>query len=642
MSEPRRSSAEPSPLDRPSAPAPSRAQKLILWGSVGVIAVLVIAIGAVGTKIFTTLADKHSAAGGSAQKIDAQPAAFTQDTPAPTAGAGPCTTVTVLASFENAEMVDNLAKAYDAQPRNINGTCVTVTMVKDKSGSAADNAASGFSATPDAQKPAVWIPDSHTWIGQAQTNGGSATVPGSGTSIGTTNVVLAMPEPLAKAISWTTKPPTWKQVFAVSGDPNVWKNLGHPEWGSFKLGKTSPLVASSGEAAMLASYGTAAGSLDKLTPAQVDQKKVVDQVKSNELATTHYMATPEHFLWHARQAEATGTAAEFLSAVIVDEKSVWDYDRGITSRDGITRTQGEPPKEQLVPVYPTDGVYVSDNPAVVLTGAWMDAAKTAAAKDFIRYAGTAQGQAVVRTSGYRDLHGALDQGVQSTAHLTTSPKTTIAFPGPKVVSEINKAFPNVRKRAQVLFLVDLSGSMNDTLPDGRNKLENAKDAIIAALDHFTAGDQVGLAGFEASGTGSINPGMVSPMADISTSRPALEAAVHGLSAQGDTPLYEAVDMFAKQQAQTWDPKKISAIVVLSDGQEHMVNPTIPTVSLDQTEADLTALHHQTPVLVFTLAYGADADVPTLQAISKASGAHFYDATDPTKVKSVLGDLVTSF
>jgi len=48
------------------------------------------------------------------------------------------------------------------------------------------------------------------------------------------------------------------------------------------------------------------------------------------------------------------------------------------------------------------------------------------------------------------------------------------------------------------------------------------------------------------------------------------------------------------------------------------------------------------VLVFTLAYGADADVATLQSISSATGAHFYDATDPTKVGDVLGDLVTSF
>jgi Ca-activated chloride channel family protein len=46
--------------------------------------------------------------------------------------------------------------------------------------------------------------------------------------------------------------------------------------------------------------------------------------------------------------------------------------------------------------------------------------------------------------------------------------------------------------------------------------------------------------------------------------------------------------------------------------------------------------------VFTLAYGKDADIPTLQAIAKLTGAHFYDATDPATIQRVLGDLVTSF
>ena len=74
----------------------------------------------------------------------------------------------------------------------------------------------------------------------------------------------------------------------------------------------------------------------------------------------------------------------------------------------------------------------------------------------------------------------------------------------------------------------------------------------------------------------------------------------------------------------------------------MAIPTLETIGFDDMIAGLEDLHHNTPVLVFTLAYGADADVSTLQAISGATGAHYYDATDPTRVSAVLGDLVTSF
>jgi hypothetical protein len=61
-------------------------------------------------------------------------------TPTAAAGAEPCTTVTVLSSFENSEMVSRLVEGYNAQPRDVNGTCVTVVATRDKSGLAAEDA----------------------------------------------------------------------------------------------------------------------------------------------------------------------------------------------------------------------------------------------------------------------------------------------------------------------------------------------------------------------------------------------------------------------------------------------------------------------------------------------------------------------
>ena len=134
------------------------------------------------------------------------------------------------------------------------------------------------------------------------------------------------------------------------------------------------------------------------------------------------------------------------------------------------------------------------------------------------------------------------------------------------------------------------------------------------------------------------PGNVSPIADIGTNRDALLSALGGLQSMGDTPLYQAVDTFAAQQAQSWSSDRITAIVLLSDGEND--TPNGPTIGAEQMLADLQAMHHDTPVPIFTLAYGADADVATLQSISGATGAHYYDATDPTKLNAVLGDLVT--
>ena len=634
--------SKPSAIEERRERRRRRRRQAVLWTTVVGIVVLVGSIGSVSYAIVSNLADSEPAAAEPAPPAPAaaiEPIVFPEDEPAATAGAQPCTTVHVLSSFENAEMVESLAAAYNSQPRNVAGSCVTVTTAKDKSGVAAAVVATGFPNLADDQKPTVWLPDSSTWVDVAQAQG-ATNLRAEGAGVAISDIVLAMPETLAESIGWDAEAPTWAEIFEAAGDPDLWSGLGHPEWGAFKLGKTSPLVATSGEAAMLASYGTAAGSLENLTATQVEDPEVQAQVHENETATSHYMATPEHFLWHARQAEASGSAADFLSAVIVDEKSVWDYNRGITSRDGITRTQAEPPSEQLVPIYPADGYYSADNPVMRLTGAWIDPVESEAAADFIRFTHTAQGQSAVRAAGYRDLNRALDESVQKVGQLDGAQRGTLAFPGSDVVTAVQASFPEVRKRANVLFLLDVSGSMDEPISAGDTKLSQARKAIEAALGHFTDGDDVGLAAFAQAPDGALVPGLVSPVADIGASRDAFLGALGGLSSMGDTPLYQAVDTFAAQQAASWSNDHINAIVLLSDGEND--TPNAPTIGAEQMLANLKDMHHATPVLIFTLAYGADADVATLQSISSATGAHYYDATDPSKLEAVLGDLVTSF
>ncbi|MFC8680639.1 substrate-binding domain-containing protein [Microbacterium ureisolvens] len=618
-----------------------RRRQLMLWGTVAGIVVLVGSIGSVSYAIVSNLSDSEPTAAEPAPQAPAEVELieFPQDEPAATAGAEPCASVHVLSSFENAEMVESLAAAYNSQPRNVAGSCVTVTTTKDKSGVAAAVVATGFPNLADDQKPTVWLPDSSTWADVAQAQG-ATNLRAEGASVAISDIVLAMPERLAETIGWDAESPSWSEIFEAAGDADLWSGLGHPEWGAFKLGKTSPLVATSGEAAMFASFGTASGSVADLAVADVQNTTVQAQVHENETATSHYMATPEHFLWHARQAEASGSAADFLSAVIVDEKSVWDYNRGITSRDGINRTQAEPPAEQLVPIYPTDGYYSADNPVMRLTGPWIDPVESEAAADFIRFTHTAQGQSAVRSAGYRDLNRALDEGVAKVGQLDAAQRGTLAFPGADVVTAVQASFPEVRKRANVLFLLDVSGSMDEPISASDTKLTQARKAIEAALGHFTTGDDVGLAAFAQAPDGAMVPGLVSPVADIGSSRDAFLGALGGLTSMGDTPLYQAVDTFAAQQASAWSADHINAVVLLSDGENDA--PNAPTISADEMLANLKDMHHATPVLIFTLAYGADADVATLQSISSATGAHYYDATDPSKLEAVLGDLVTSF
>lgn len=563
-------------------------------------------------------------------------AGLPKDRPAVSAGAAPCIPLNVLASLENADMVRSLAAAYTAKPRSVDGKCVSVNVSQEKSGVAANRMAAGFDSVPAADRPAVWLPDSTAWLRVAEDSAGSA-VRQDGVTVARSGIVVAMPASMAKAIGWDTKAPSWAEVFAVSKDPGTWERLGHADWGKFKFGKASPTVSTSGLMGLLASYGVAGGNLKDVQNDQLTQPSVIGKVKDGELSTSHYMATPEHFLWHARQADDAGDVSEFLSAVIVDEKSVWDYNRGISSNDGVTKQAGTAPREPLLAIYPSDGVLVADNPAVTLAGDWVSSQQRGAADDFVAYARTEQGQDVVKTTGYRTIQDEVDPAVASTGHYARSLQA-LPLPSADVLVNVQKSFPKVRKRARALFLLDVSGSMGQEIAPGVTRLQGAKNAVTRALDHFTDDDQLGLAAFSHVGDGPLVPGLVSPVSPFRTNKGDLLAKLNALKPVAATPLFEAVGHFAAEQAREYNESEINTIVLLSDGK----NDTTHAGDLKSLTEQLSHQHHDTPVLVFTLAYGADADTESLRAIAKASGAHFYDATDPNRLEAVLGDLVTSF
>lgn len=267
----------------------------------------------------------------------------------------------------------------------------------------------------------------------------------------------------------------------------------------------------------------------------LDAPSLMEKVRAVELGTSHFMATPEHFLWHAREADDAGNVSEFLSAVIVDEKSVWDYNRGVVSEDGITKKSGPAPREPLRAIYPHDGAHVADNPAVILDGESVGSQQRLAAQDFLTFATTEPGQSIVKASGYRTIQGKLDAGVAGTGrYAETLQPLPLPLPKAEALVAIQDSFPEVRKRARALFLVDVSESM--VQDPGVTKLQRAKDAVHKALDHFVGEDEIGLADFSHVSDGPLQPGIVSPVAPLKTNKEDLLAKLNGLQAVDATPL----------------------------------------------------------------------------------------------------------
>jgi Ca-activated chloride channel family protein len=49
-----------------------------------------------------------------------------------------------------------------------------------------------------------------------------------------------------------------------------------------------------------------------------------------------------------------------------------------------------------------------------------------------------------------------------------------------------------------------------------------------------------------------------------------------------------------------------------------------------------------PVRVFTIGYGSDADLGTLRQIAEATNAAAYDARDPRTIENVFTNVVSNF
>src|SRR5207247_5361683 len=82
---------------------------------------------------------------------------------------------------------------------------------------------------------------------------------------------------------------------------------------------------------------------------------------------------------------------------------------------------------------------------------------------------------------------------QTNGLLAAQPKTVLSPPSPTVLDLIQRSWADLRKRARVLMVIDVSGSMGDPVPNaGASKLDLAKRAAITALRQFGPDDQLGL------------------------------------------------------------------------------------------------------------------------------------------------------
>ena len=550
-----------------------------------------------------------------------------------------CTGVVAAVPPDDLSLIATLVAKYDATSPTVGGRCVDVRVLPKSAGEAADALARGWDAKLDGQPPQLWLPGASSWVSLVRAREATLTasvLPDSSPSFAQSPFVVAMPRPMAVALGWPDRPLGFTDLVAIGLDPAGWgkAGVGHPEWGTLRLGKTNPLISTTGLHALIAAYFAATGISADLTAVNLTNPRVVAFVKGVERATVHYGVSTSTFLFNLQRADDAGASLSYVSAVALEERQVLAYNSGNPTGDPALAGKHAAPKVPLAAIYPREGTLISDNPFVVLNGAWVSQAQKDAAADLLKFLLAPARQHMIQDAGYRDAQGSAGPSIKPPNGLVPGQPAVVIKPPPSsVLDKLQLSWWQVRKPARVLVIVDTSGSMDDQVPGtGTTKLGLVKAALLAALDQIGDADQVGLWSF------SDQYQEVVPVGTVATQRARLKGAVTSLAPGGGTLLYSTIGAGLDQMKKLVNPNYITAMVVLTDGADN-ASGTSALGNLTKTESSQPA---ESSVRVFTIAYGVDANRDVLRQIAEASQASSYDASNPALIRQVFTAVLSNF
>src|SRR4051794_1443386 len=460
-------------------------------------------------------------------------------------------------------------------------------------------------------QPTVWSPSSSFWGRLVNLQSDAGYIANDNPSIVRTPLVIAMWRPMAQALGWPRKQIDFKTIVKLATAPNGWASVG-AQFGPFKYVHTNPDFSTSGAEAVAASYFAFAGKREGLTNADV--ARAAPSVKKVESSIVHY---GDNTLFISDQLKQHGQG--YASAVAMEEATLLEFNR--------TQPAGSP---KLVALYPSEGTFVSDNPYQILNAPWVSASQRKGAEDFQKFLADELTPEVAGRFGFRPgSDSAKPAGMVSTASGAdpSQPKIVLKVPEPKVLDRVLTTWRRDRKPANVLLVLDNSGSMGD-----ENKLEHAKEGLRGFLANAAPQDRIGLMKFSA------RPQLLVPIRPFAQNRAALRNAVDQLFPEDDTALFQATADGLAVVKRKADTSRINAVVLLTDGQD-----TAGGVSQGELLNKLSQEGRAETggVRLYTIAYGSDADKDLLARFASATGGKAFEG-DNSNIDSVYLSISSFF
>ena len=437
-------------------------------------------------------------------------------------------------------------------------------------------------------------------------------------------VVMAIWESRLKALEANNQgePVGWEELIEVLNSPNGWADYNVPgSRATVYYGHTDPFISSTALSTLIAEfYGSArynSGNtgLRRLTLNEVNDPAVQQGVRDIEKLIRHYSARTTEFKEYIAQGP------DYLDFVALEENDLIFINQG--------KTAYQPP-EKLVALYPKEGTFWHEHPFAVPQADWVTDEQREAARVFTEFIRSEPIQRTVMESGFRPVNPSVTVGYPIAPELGVDPNqpaTILEAPDPEVIAAVQSSWQLVKKQADVLLVIDTSGSMEG------EKINQAKAAANTFLDNMPPQNQVGLVGFNDS----VNL-LVAP-APFEGNQAQLRGQINALTTQGNTSLYDAIEdavEILRTAGGSSGEDRIQSIVLLSDGQD-----TNSQASLQQVSQLLTTgREDRNPIIVIPIAYGSDADIHALNTIARASATRI-QSSDPEDIQKVL-ELISSY
>jgi len=496
----------------------------------------------------------------------------------------------VAAAPDIAPVLAQVAGSLSGPERHAGSYCYTVRVdAADPARMAATLAGRSGDTQPD-----VWVPDSSYWLGRARAEG-VVSVPEKGTSVASSPVVIALAEPVARALGWPEAKVGWAQLFGRGG---------------VRIGIPDPARSPVGVSALLAvSAMTARGG--KPTPATV---AALRQLSANVSAFS------SDLFGKLPQASDPASVGKALGGFPASEQSVTAY---ATSRPAVA----------AVPVYPEPASPGLDYPYVV--GSGLSEAVNQSAARFLSALQSPDAVRALTAAGFRTPSGGTGPAFPAGEGISTDIVAPVPLPDAGAVAQTVIMWSTLTLPSRLLAVVDVSGSMGDDVPGtGQTRLQLTLSAAQQGLGLYSDDSQIGLWAFSTNLDGNRDYRELVPIGPLSTQRAGLAAAIARVQVKrgGATGLYDTVLAGYQQVSRNWDPARSNALLVFTDGQ----NEDPSGISRDRLLSELKKLYNKDkPVRIVFLGLGPDVNAEELSAIANVTHGLAIVSRDPGRIRDIF-------